>query len=147
MFKIYCLKSLPYYYATFYFLNKIIKKYKIKKIYSANNIDSNLSIIKEIKKLGLGAEVVSKGELAQALNAWVNPKQIVFSGVGKSHSELKYAIEKKICSVKYGKLPDEIPNNTIYETIFLFDVLFVFLIIPLKKLILVFHTALFFWFW
>ena len=58
--------------------------------------NSNLSIIKEIKKLGLGADVVSKGELAQALKAGINPKQIVFSGVGKSHSELKYAIEKKI---------------------------------------------------
>ena len=31
-----------------------------------------------------------------ALKAGINPKQIVFSGVGKSHSELKYAIEKKI---------------------------------------------------
>ena len=58
--------------------------------------NSNLSIIKEIKKLGLGADVVSKGELTQALKAGINPKQIVFSGVGKSHSELKYAIEKKI---------------------------------------------------
>ena len=58
--------------------------------------NSNLSIIKEIKKLGLGADVVSKGELTQALKAGISPKQIVFSGVGKSYSELKYAIEKKI---------------------------------------------------
>ena len=58
--------------------------------------NSNLSIIKEIKKLGLGADVVSKGELTQALKAGINPKKIVFSGVGKSNSELKYAIEKKI---------------------------------------------------
>jgi len=58
--------------------------------------NSNLSIIKEIKKLGLGADVVSKGELTQALKAGINPNQIVFSGVGKSYSELKYAIEKKI---------------------------------------------------
>ena len=58
--------------------------------------NSNLSILKEIKKLGLGADVVSKGELIQALKAGINPKQIVFSGVGKSHSELQYAIEKKI---------------------------------------------------
>ena len=56
----------------------------------------NLSIIKEIKKLGLGADVVSKGELSQALKAGISPKKIVFSGVGKSYSELKYAIEKKI---------------------------------------------------
>ena len=58
--------------------------------------NSNLILIKEIKKLGLGADVVSIGELSQALKAGINPKKIVFSGVGKSYSELKYAIEKKI---------------------------------------------------
>ena len=58
--------------------------------------NSNLNIIKEIKKLGLGADVVSKGELMQAINARINPKKIVFSGVGKTYSELKYAIDKNI---------------------------------------------------
>ena len=58
--------------------------------------NSNLNIIKEVKKLGLGADVVSKGELIQALKAGVNPNKIVFSGVGKTYSELKYAINKKI---------------------------------------------------
>ena len=58
--------------------------------------NSNLNIIKQVKKLGLGADVVSKGELMQALKAGINPKKIVFSGVGKTYSELKYAIERKI---------------------------------------------------
>ncbi len=58
--------------------------------------NSNLNIIKEVKKLGLGADVVSKGELMQALKAGINPKKIVFSGVGKTYSELKYAVDKKI---------------------------------------------------
>ena len=58
--------------------------------------NSNLNIIKEVKKLGLGADVVSKGELMQALKAGINPKKIVFSGVGKTYFELKYAVDKKI---------------------------------------------------
>ena len=58
--------------------------------------NSNLNIIKEVKKLGLGADVVSKGELMQAIKAGINPNKIVFSGVGKTYSELKYAIDKKI---------------------------------------------------
>ena len=58
--------------------------------------NSNLNIIREIKKLGLGADVVSKGELLQAIKAGINPKKIVFSGVGKTYSELKIAIDKKI---------------------------------------------------
>ena len=58
--------------------------------------NSNLKIIKEIKKLGLGADVVSKGELMKALKAGVNSKKIIYSGVGKTSSELSYAIDKKI---------------------------------------------------
>ena len=58
--------------------------------------NTNLNIIKEIGKLGLGADVVSKGELMIAIKAGINPKKIVFSGVGKTASEIKYAIDKKI---------------------------------------------------
>ena len=58
--------------------------------------NSNLFILKEIKKMGVGADVVSKGELLIALKAGINPKKIVFSGVGKTYEELKFAIEKKI---------------------------------------------------
>ena len=58
--------------------------------------NTNLELIKEIAKLGLGADVVSVGELMLALKAGINPKKIVFSGVGKTTDELKFAIDKKI---------------------------------------------------
>ena len=58
--------------------------------------NTNVDIIKEIRKLGLGADVVSMGELMMALKAGISPKKIVFSGVGKTSSEISYAIEKKI---------------------------------------------------
>ena len=58
--------------------------------------NSNLEILKEIKNNGLGADVVSKGELMIALKAGISPKKIVFSGVGKTKSELVYAINKNI---------------------------------------------------
>ena len=58
--------------------------------------NTNLNLIREIKNFGLGADVVSKGELMLALKAGINSKKIVFSGVGKTESELKFAIEKKI---------------------------------------------------
>ena len=56
----------------------------------------NLNLIREIKKFGLGADVVSMGELIIALKAGVNAKKIVFSGVGKTSEEISYAIDKKI---------------------------------------------------
>ena len=58
--------------------------------------NSNINLIKEIKKFGLGADVVSIGELMVALKAGINPKKIVFSGVGKTSKEISYAIEKNI---------------------------------------------------
>ena len=58
--------------------------------------NTNVNLIREIKKFGLGADVVSKGELMMALKAGVNPKKIVFSGFGKTSEEINFAVEKKI---------------------------------------------------
>ena len=58
--------------------------------------NTNVNLIREIKKFGLGADVVSKGELMMALKAGVSPKKIVFSGVGKTSEEISFAVEKKI---------------------------------------------------
>ena len=58
--------------------------------------NSNVNLIKEIRKLGLGADVVSIGELMMALKAGIEPKKIVFSGVGKTATEIGFAIDKKI---------------------------------------------------
>tara|TARA_B100001121_G_scaffold206914_1_gene181048 strand:+ start:422 stop:871 length:450 start_codon:yes stop_codon:yes gene_type:complete len=58
--------------------------------------NTNLSLLKEIKKFGLGADVVSQGELMMAIKSGIKPKKIVFSGVGKTTDEIKYAIDKKI---------------------------------------------------
>ena len=58
--------------------------------------NTNVNIIREIKKFGLGADVVSKGELMLALKAGFSPSKIVFSGVGKTNEEINFAVEKKI---------------------------------------------------
>ena len=58
--------------------------------------NTNVNLLREIRKLGYGADVVSIGELMKALKAGFNPKKIVFSGVGKTSNELNYAINKNI---------------------------------------------------
>ncbi len=58
--------------------------------------NTNVNLISEISKFGLGADVVSIGELMKALKAGIKPGKIVFSGVGKTAKEIKYAIDKKI---------------------------------------------------
>jgi diaminopimelate decarboxylase len=58
--------------------------------------NTNVNLIKEIAKFGLGADVVSLGELMKALKAGIKPNKIVFSGVGKTSEEINFAINKKI---------------------------------------------------
>jgi len=78
--------------------------------------NSNLNIIKEVKKHGLGADVVSKGELMQAIKAGINPKKIVFSGVGKTYSELKYAVDKKILLINSESISEVIEIEKIAKS-------------------------------
>ncbi len=56
----------------------------------------NKILLREIGKLGLGADVVSLGELMKALKSGIKPSKIVFSGVGKTANEISFAINKKI---------------------------------------------------
>tara|TARA_B100001741_G_scaffold120148_1_gene99080 strand:+ start:457 stop:1671 length:1215 start_codon:yes stop_codon:yes gene_type:complete len=58
--------------------------------------NNNKTILNEIARLGVGADVVSKGELMAALKSKINPKKIVFSGVGKTYDEINFAVKKKI---------------------------------------------------
>jgi len=84
---------------------KIIKNFKnFSKIFSkisplicfSVKSNNNIFLLRELKKLGAGADVVSVGELLRALKAGINAKKIVFSGVGKTEDELRIAIQKKI---------------------------------------------------
>ena len=54
--------------------------------------NSNLSVLRILSKLGAGADVVSMGELMKALSAGIDPKKIIFSGVGKSREEISKAL-------------------------------------------------------
>ncbi|MGZ9114102.1 MAG: diaminopimelate decarboxylase [Brevundimonas sp.] len=55
--------------------------------------NSNLSVLATLARLGCGADTVSEGEIRRALRAGIPGERIVFSGVGKTDSELAFAIE------------------------------------------------------
>ncbi|CBW26989.1 putative diaminopimelate decarboxylase [Halobacteriovorax marinus SJ] len=54
--------------------------------------NSNIRLLKTLKSLGAGADIVSGGELKQALKAKIPAQKIVFSGVGKNESEIELAL-------------------------------------------------------
>ena len=78
--------------------------------------NTNVSLIKEIKKFGLGADVVSIGEMMMALKAKINPKKIVFSGVGKTTDEINFAIDRKILLINAESKSEVEEINRIAKT-------------------------------
>lgn len=57
---------------------------------------SNVAILRLLGKLGAGADIVSGGELARALQAGIPASRIVYSGVGKSRDEIHAALQAGI---------------------------------------------------
>lgn len=61
--------------------------------------NSNGEVLEIIKKTGCGAEVVSGGELFRIIRAGFHPSKVVFTGVGKTESEIEYAIREGILMI------------------------------------------------
>lgn len=58
--------------------------------------NSTQSVLKTFINLGGGVDIVSGGELYRALKAGVDPKKVVYSGVGKKDEEIGYALDTGI---------------------------------------------------
>jgi len=58
--------------------------------------NSNLEILKRLRALGAGADIVSQGELHRCLAAGFSPSDVVFAGVGKTEVEMEAALEAGI---------------------------------------------------
>jgi diaminopimelate decarboxylase len=58
--------------------------------------NSNISLLRLLGGLGGGVDIVSGGELYRALAAGIDPRRIVFSGVGKQDHEIREALEADI---------------------------------------------------
>lgn len=67
--------------------------------YFAIKANPNLAIINLFKQKGLGAVVVSSGELYKALRSGIQPSEIMLNGSSKNDFDIKYAITQKIKSI------------------------------------------------
>jgi diaminopimelate decarboxylase len=72
----------------------------------AMKANSNQAVIRTLAKLGAGADVVSGGELKRARAADIAPDKIMFSGVGKTASELALAVDEGILCVNVESEPE-----------------------------------------
>lgn len=68
--------------------------------------NSNLAVLQVLAGLGAGFDVVSGGEIARVLRAGGRADSIVFSGVAKSHEEIRYALEVGILQFNVESLAE-----------------------------------------
>ena len=54
--------------------------------------NSNLAILQLLAQAGCGFDTVSQGEMERALKAGADPQKLVFSGVGKTRAEMRFAL-------------------------------------------------------
>jgi diaminopimelate decarboxylase len=91
-FYLYSKKTLRYYYEYF---SQTAAKNELPSplVCYALKANSNSEVLKTLKTMGSGADVVSVGELKKALKAGIDPQKIVFSGVAKSADEIRFALK------------------------------------------------------
>ena len=92
--------------------NNIFKNIKPIICFSVKS-NSNLTLLRELRKIGSGADVVSIGELLKAIKAGINSKKIVFSGVGKTEEEISKAVKKRILLINVESESEAILINKV----------------------------------
>jgi len=55
--------------------------------------NSNLAVLDVLARLGAGFDIVSGGELQRVLRAGGDPRKTIFSGLGKTEEEIRFALE------------------------------------------------------
>jgi diaminopimelate decarboxylase len=68
--------------------------------------NSNQSVLGTLANLGSGFDLVSEGELRRALAAGADPGKCVFAGVGKTETEIEFALSKGVYSFNAESEPE-----------------------------------------
>ena len=80
-----------------------IKNYKICYAIKAN---SNINLVNILSELGSGIDAVSAGEVFRAIKSGIDPKKIVFAGVGKTKDEMIYALNEGVEEFSVESIPE-----------------------------------------
>ena len=76
------------------------------KVHYAVKANANNNILQCIQSSGLGVDCVSGGEVEAAVKAGFDGKKIVFAGVGKTDSEINYALDTDILCFNVESVPE-----------------------------------------
>lgn len=102
----------PFYYYDLDVLNRTLNCVKSLaqardyRVHYAIKANSNPVILKHIAGSGLGADLVSSGELKVALEAGFDPSKMMFAGVGKTDEEISLALKHHIACFNVESVPE-----------------------------------------
>ena len=72
----------------------------------ATKSNSNLSVLRVLASLGGGFDIVSGGELQRVIAAGGDPRKCIFAGVGKTETEIEFALKKGVYSFNAESEPE-----------------------------------------
>ncbi|HBI67454.1 MAG TPA: diaminopimelate decarboxylase [Massilia sp.] len=72
----------------------------------AMKANSNLAILDLLARAGAGFDIVSGGELLRVIAAGGDPGKVIFSGVGKTETEMRLALEHGILCFNVESIPE-----------------------------------------
>lgn len=76
------------------------------RLFYALKANPHVQVLKKLKSLGAGADVVSLGEIKRALESGFSAQDIVYSGVGKTRHEITEALKLDINQINVESLPE-----------------------------------------
>lgn len=75
-------------------------------VHYAIKANSNLAILNVFASLGAGFDIVSTGELQRVIAAGGDPRRTVFSGVGKTADEMRFALKQDVMCFNVESRPE-----------------------------------------
>ena len=102
----------PFYYYNMEVLRQTLEEIKRQTadmncvVHYALKANGNFNIISEISKHGLGADLVSGGDIQAAIDAGFPAHEMAFSGVGKTDWEIRLGLEKGIGCFNVESIPE-----------------------------------------
>jgi len=87
-------------------MEKRLPKHRQPLLCFACKANSNVAVLKHLKELGSGLEIVSEGELLRGLKAGFAGNTIVSTGVGKQKSEIAACLKAGIMQFNVESLPE-----------------------------------------
>ena len=75
--------------------------------------NSNLAVIRTLSDQGSGFDIVSEGELRRVIAAGADARRCVFAGVGKTESEIEFALRKNVYSLNAESEPELLRINRV----------------------------------